>query len=1059
MRQAHRRRVWACWSWVMVTLGVVIGITPEVTDAGVILSSPGGVVQALFDVTPTGTLVYRLLHHGRVVLEESPLGITVDAVPLGRRVTALTAATPVTVQESYPTHGVHATARNHYREVSLSVTRSGKGDTTWRLVVRLYDDGIAYRYVVPGRGPRTVTGEASGWQFPAHSQVWYQTDTGNYEGDYHQQVIGAFDAEIGGPFLVQLPSGGGYALVTEGDLRHYSGMTFDAASGTRLIGAAFLDNHAWGVSGGTPTPWRITIVSTDLNGLINSDLVRNVNPPPDSALFPDGARTAWIRPGRTLWSWWADFASSMDFATQRRYVDAAAILGFEYVLVDAGWEFGFPDGTQDQFARLAQLVGYAHSQGRQVDIWVWKLWDELRHRTARRAFFQAVKRAGAVGIKIDNIASSESESQVDVALYEAILRDAAAVHLMIHFHGCNKDTGRGRTYPHQLTHEGFLGLEYTAGLWSVGLHLTPRYNAILAFVRFAVGPGDYTPVTFDPRKIGSTTLAHQLATAGVFTSPLLHFADDPENFLAHPEVLDVLQALPAHWHETRVLSGSAVGELVLLARRSGPRWFVFGLNGDATAAKTLERVDLTFLGTTRHRAIVLGDATRTSFARQEVSAMDARSALSLTLLPGGGFVGMFTPEVIPDSDEDGVSDLEDCAPHVSQVASWHTYYRDADGDGFGDPQYTVAVCTTVPPPGFVVWGNDPDDSQPRTTPPVVPRGNRLLGLDMEQSAANGAWRRDLARELGVEVTPLELWWSGVESAPYTYKGAQVALLRTVDTLYPAQGLKVSLTISPLSAGVLTVPADLRAGLASGKLRFSDPAVIERFAGVLKMVHRYLPHVTLTSLQIGHDIDRYATSVAPQFWSDFAVFYWHAAVHAKRLWGAHLQVGVTATYLGLVSAPTQAPLQWLNGASDVVSVTYVPHAHDYRAVAPQQVERDLQRLVALYPTHALSFQAVGTPSSTINRSSTTQQRQFIHAFFAAWDRYATRIPLAVFTRLHDLSWTQAIAMAQELPYTASPEMVPFVAGYLQSLGLRTHGEAGVPKAAYDTLRQSTAERGW
>jgi alpha-glucosidase len=287
-----------------------------------------------------------------------------------------------------------------------------------------------------------------------------------------------------------------------------------------------------------------------------------------------------------------------------------------------------------------------------VDVWVWKDWAEVIDPAARRAFLQAVKRAGAVGVKIDNLDRPDSESQASVNLYEAMLQEAAALQLMVNFHGCNKNTGLERTYPNQVTREAVRGLEYNAALGPLGVYLTPHHNTILPFVRFVTGPGDYTPVTFDPRKIGSTTLAHQLATAGVFTSPVLHFADDPKNLLAHPEVLDVLKALPTQWHETRVLPGSAVGELVLLARRSGSRWFVFGLNGNATTAKTLARLDLTFLGTTRYRAILLRDATQTSFARQEVSAMNAHSAVSLTLLPGGGFVGMFTPQVIPNSDHD-----------------------------------------------------------------------------------------------------------------------------------------------------------------------------------------------------------------------------------------------------------------------------------------------------------------------------------------------------------------------------------------------------------------------
>ncbi|MDY5035229.1 MAG: glycoside hydrolase family 97 C-terminal domain-containing protein, partial [Prevotella sp.] len=69
----------------------------------------------------------------------------------------------------------------------------------------------------------------------------------------------------------------------------------------------------------------------------------------------------------------------------------------------------------------------------------------------------------------------------------------------------------------------------------------------------------------------------------LFESPLLHWADKPESYLAQPrDVRDFMSALPTTWDETRLLGGYP-GEWVVMARRSGSTWYVTGINGKDTA--------------------------------------------------------------------------------------------------------------------------------------------------------------------------------------------------------------------------------------------------------------------------------------------------------------------------------------------------------------------------------------------------------------------------------------------------------------------------------------------
>lgn len=607
------------------------------------VASPDGKLVTEISVDATGQLQYVIRYQGSDIIETSPLGVVVDDIDLGQGVTNIVATSPVEVNETYPTRGTHSKATNHYNEITVTVRRVGEGERTLDVIFRLFDDGVAFRYVFTGAGPHTITRESTRWTLPEGSFVWFQPNTGNYESIYFGATIGQFDNSMGPPATVELPNDAGYITLTEGNLFGYSGMSFATDLVSRVIEPEFLDDDEWQVAGGSASPWRLVIFSPDLNGLVNSDMVQNVSPPPDPILFPEGLDTPWIQPGRALWSFWSDFDSGYFFDIQQQFVDYAVQLGVEYVVVDAWWELGFPFDSLDQFDRLAELVDYAHADGRNVDIWVWKSWWEILGPDERLPFFDAVKNAGAVGVKVDNNAASNNESQVSVVVYENILRDAAERELMINFHGCNKPTGRSRTYPNEITRESFAGLELNGIAWEFDQFLPTQHNTILPFTRFVAAPGDYTPVTFDERKLGDSTFAHQLATAGIFASPLMHWADDPTILLAQTDVLDVLQAMPVMWDETVILDVSEIGELVAMARRSGDDWYLFVINGNSFSAKTLTNVDLSFLGGGGYTAIWLADATKTSFDRQDVTGVNASTPLNIDLLPGGGFVGVFNP--------------------------------------------------------------------------------------------------------------------------------------------------------------------------------------------------------------------------------------------------------------------------------------------------------------------------------------------------------------------------------------------------------------------------------
>jgi alpha-glucosidase len=610
-------------------------------------ASPDGHVTATVGVGADGRLSYNLARDGVTVLEDSPLGITVDGSDLGQGIVEISLRQSEVIDETYRKWGAHASARNHANEYILDIHRVGTGDRLFSMVWRLYDEGLAFRYIVPGSGTRWISGEATGWTLPADSPVWHQLSTNNYESPYLRQTIGTFNTDIGGPLTVELSTGAGYLVLTEGALRNASGMTFDADLGSNRLHAQFLDDSGWQVAGGSETPWRLAIVSPTLNGLVNADMVTNVNQAPDPALFPDGLNTGWIRPGKAVWSWWSDNNSGALWDTQKAYVDYATRLRAEYVTIDIWWEEGFPTAEKDKYQRLADLAAYGHTKEKDVGLWVWRHWSKLADPDERRTFFQKVREAGAVGVKIDYMSELRTESAENVDLFEEMLRDAAEFKLMLNFHGLHKPTGLERTWPNLVGHEGLAGLEYTSLLWSTGQYLPITHNAAIPFVRLVAGPADFTPVTFDPRKLGDTTFAFQLATAGLFNSTIEHFADDPKLFLAQP-VQDILRTLPTTWDETIVLPQSRIGSLVAEARRKGDRWYLFVINADAANAVSLTDLPLSFLDARQYNGTLIGDATKTSFDRRSKSGLTNSDTIDVIMLPGGGFTALFQPAPAPE---------------------------------------------------------------------------------------------------------------------------------------------------------------------------------------------------------------------------------------------------------------------------------------------------------------------------------------------------------------------------------------------------------------------------
>ncbi|MGI4834583.1 MAG: glycoside hydrolase family 97 catalytic domain-containing protein [Janthinobacterium lividum] len=570
-------------------------------------------------------LQYKVVFRGKPVIEPSALGLQLGTQAVGRG-QAFGRVQRTSFSATYAWRGVHSQAINAYNQASLSVAPAAPA-AAFRLEARVFNNGVAWRYVVPEAGAGPVRADNTEFAIPAGSTVWSQPDIGSYEGRYQRQPIEAVPVGqlAGPPLTVALPAQQGYLAITEGGVTDFAGMSL-VATGPRVFKANLTGTVATGAT--IETPWRVVEVGADLNTLVNCDIVHNVSPAPDASLFPQGLATPWLQPGRSVWSWLAG-NGGVTFENMKRFSQWAGQLGFEYNLVDEGWTH-WNDGGKDPWALMQELVAYSATQ--KVKVWVWKAYPDhdgtpgLQQAAARQAFFRHCRDIGVAGIKIDFF---NTESQEVIRFYQAALHDAAELHLLLDFHGANKPTGESRTWPNELSREGVRGLENET-VW-------PAHNTTLPFTRYLAGHGDYTPLTFRPIGQG-TTLAHQVATLATFTSPFLCVAANPEELLTSP-ARELITSIPTVWDETIVLPQSEIGALSLLARRRGTTWYLTALNG---AASRQLPVSLAFLGKGPYQALTLADSpdlpAKGTIKRTTVTS---QTSLTLALQAGGGYLGIF----------------------------------------------------------------------------------------------------------------------------------------------------------------------------------------------------------------------------------------------------------------------------------------------------------------------------------------------------------------------------------------------------------------------------------
>ena len=564
--------------------------------------SPDRSIEVEIGIDSMGRPGYAVRSQGREVIAWSRLGVEFVGDDLAGERYRIGDTARASADESWEQPwGERRLVRDRHNELLVSFV--GKTGNDFRVRVRAFDDGIGFRYEFDGQGKVAVHEELTEFNIAGNATAWWQPADGKvrYEHLYRASRLG--DMEKAHTPVTVVRDDGLHLSLHEAALVDYAAYALEPTGDGRFRASLrpWSDGVAVRTSRPFVTPWRTIQVSPDANGLINSDLVLNLNEP---NVLGD---VSWITPGKYVGIWWEMHlglktweAGPRHGATTehaRRYIDFAADNGFAGVLVE-GWNKGwhgpfnyleaYDDFDLDGVAAYARergvfLIGHHETYG-----------DVAAYEAQMEAAFDVLQQAGVPQVKTGYVADAGQLRRVDPRGQETrewhdgqyhvdhLLRNvqaAAKRQIAINTHEPVKDTGLRRTYPNWLTREGSRGQEFA--IWGETPN-PPEHTVILAHTRLLGGPMDFTPGMFDlhPERDGrtrriQTTLAKQLALYVVLYSPMQMVPDLPENYLVRPDPFRFIVDVPTDWEDSIALAGE-VGEYVVIARRErgGADWYI-----------------------------------------------------------------------------------------------------------------------------------------------------------------------------------------------------------------------------------------------------------------------------------------------------------------------------------------------------------------------------------------------------------------------------------------------------------------------------------------------------
>ncbi|MFD2288058.1 glycoside hydrolase family 97 protein [Pedobacter petrophilus] len=623
------------------------------------LKSPNGAIKVTFNIEDE--LRYSVFFGNDKLFDNNRLGMVLRNDVLGNNPKLISAKSSTSESTIKPYISLkYATVTSKYNKLLMTF----KGN--YSVEFRVFDNGVAYRFITTKKGDLEVLNEEVALNFPTNYDLHVQQPEGfktAYEENYSTVSSGNRNTKMSTlPVLIDTKKQ--YKiLVSESDLTDYPCL-FLKGSGNNGMSAAFPKaplafdedgdrslkivkeaDYIAKTNGNRSFPWRYFVITTDDRQLLENTMTLQLA---STSAIKD---PSWIKPGQASWEWWNDaapygpdvnFESGYNLETYKYYIDFAAKFGLKYIIMDEGWAATTTDPyTPNPKVDVHELIRYGKEKN--VGVVVWLTWLTV-HKNMD--LFKTFKEWGIKGVKIDFMDRSD---QWMVNYYERVAKEAAKNELLVDFHGAFKPAGLEYKYPNLISYEGVRGMEQMGGT-------QPKNSLFLPFMRNAVGPMDYTPgamISMQPEAYRAErpnaasigTRAYQMALFVVFESGIQMLADNPTLYYRNLDCTEFITSVPTTWDETKAIAAE-VGELAVVAKRKGNKWFIGGITNGTQKTRTVP-VNLDFLSKGKTYTMTyfedgINAGRQAMDYRKKTIQVKAEDKISIKMVRNGGYAASIT---------------------------------------------------------------------------------------------------------------------------------------------------------------------------------------------------------------------------------------------------------------------------------------------------------------------------------------------------------------------------------------------------------------------------------
>ena len=535
----------------------LLSVVLTTTCFAISVGSPNQRIKLVFDLNLKDSVpYYQVFFDEKEIIARSEMGFLLDGDKDLKSGFALNNVDIKSFASTWkPVLGQYAEIEDKYNQCLVSLTQISTG-RTMRIVFRLYDEGVAFRYefdkqdklgyfrIADEATQFAMTGDHTAWWIPGayDSNEFFYTKS-NLSNIDATKVDGSgigtnkvFDKNAVQSPIMMKTSKKIYLNIFEASLVDYPAMHLLYNKKKKIFTAALAPTPIEGIKAfmQTPcnTPWRTIFITDDARDILASSMILNLNEPCKIE------NTTWIKPVKYVGIWWQMHApgqGTWNYAdvpnikladtnwnklqpngrhaatteNTMRYIDFAAQHGFDAVLVE-GWNVGWEDWAGQWKEEVFDFVTpypdfdvkkvteYAKSKGVQMIMHHETSGSVTNYERRIDEAFDFMKEYGYNSLKTGYVGriiprGEYHDGQWMVNHYNRVLQKAADKCIMVNAHEPVRPTGLCRTYPNLLACEAARGNEFNA--WSVGN--PPSHEIDLAFTRLLGGAMDYTPGIFE----------------------------------------------------------------------------------------------------------------------------------------------------------------------------------------------------------------------------------------------------------------------------------------------------------------------------------------------------------------------------------------------------------------------------------------------------------------------------------------------------------------------------------------------------------------------------------